>query len=119
MFSHVLLNLAQAQLEGVAPVGQKAHSDSTNGKEAPAQDPPATQHFHIRTSFSRKMRAGDSLPSWAVLFNGKAVIPSHRSTLLIMIPFLLWEAALIIIYAVSLVELQVMRDPLVSAICIV
>lgn len=64
-------------------------------------------------------RMADAPPRGSLVFGHKTITPSLRTTLLLLLPFLLWEASLVVIYSVSFVELQSMQQPLVGAACLV
>jgi len=72
--------------------------------------------FSGRKKGSRRGPPGGdmSLTKGSLTFNGKTLLPSYRTTWVMIAPFLVWEAALLVIYAVSYVQLADMQKPLAA-----
>lgn len=65
-------------------------------------------HENPRKPISSKRKHGLTRSS-SMRINGKTLTPSHWNVMRFMLPFLAWNAALIVIYAISLFKLQGMQ----------
>ncbi|GFR42355.1 hypothetical protein Agub_g3050, partial [Astrephomene gubernaculifera] len=88
----------RSSVEG--PMGRSRRRSSSSRRSSLLLEP---------TSSSRRRS-----PSWTLHINGKALLPSYANLVRFMAPFALWNAAVVIIYAVSLAKLSDMQGPLAS-----
>ncbi|EFJ48000.1 hypothetical protein VOLCADRAFT_91579 [Volvox carteri f. nagariensis] len=73
----------------------------------------------MRLRMSRKGSRGSedqstSYGSKRLCVNGKSLLPSYSNVTKFMVPFMIWSIAVIVVYTVTLVELNKMQSPLAS-----
>ncbi|GLC59120.1 hypothetical protein PLESTB_001450400 [Pleodorina starrii] len=105
---------------GVAPLmvaGEAQRSNSAGQQEAGLK---GRTMRAMRFQMSRKSRApGDPFArsgnsSQRLQINGKTLVPSRTNLAKFMVPFLIWSLAALVVYIVTVIELNGMQTPLTS-----
>ncbi|KAG2493141.1 hypothetical protein HYH03_008565 [Edaphochlamys debaryana] len=109
---------AEAEAEEGAAEKLKAQhmgtGDSHSLKEEESGDEMAQGERPLRMQGSKKARGAVAHGSERWCINGKTLTPSHAAVTKFMIPFFVWNATVIVVYAISLVKLNGMQAPLAS-----
>ncbi|KAG2486663.1 hypothetical protein HYH03_014719 [Edaphochlamys debaryana] len=85
-------------------VGAESGDESSHRRERP-----------VRVQSSRKARASGARggsADWTM--NGRKLVPSHGATARFVVPFVLWNITVVVVYVISLLKLSGMQAPLAS-----